>query len=600
MPLVRFAAVVVAVLALAAPASAGTRLAQPKHLHAFLLRANEPEAHLFSRTPSFAWTPVRGAKHYEFVLSTSPLFASSDPVWDDQSLQTPAAAIPLTLPWITGSPYSLYARVRALAADGSVGPWSEPFGFNMRWAATPAQLPAGAGYVRWTPVDGATSYQVWYTNVDVGGGVSKIVSTVTNVADEREYYSFHQDSAWTGTVKWRVRAVRRVADTTGPANGLPVVSYGPWSTVFTSTNPSFARGPLSLASAVSDATSTPTQPAAHALMPVFTYSGDQDLHATPHELYRVYVFTDSDCLNRVFQGSIVGSPAYAPRISGVLNVPKTMKALSQARLKDLGDTNGDPMQLTADGQLLSSTEVSSASSFTATLIQQQAAAAGSSSDGSFGPGSSGSRPSGGSTFPPVNATFPGTLVGEGAPVDLSDTQWPSARYYWTVVPVQWSVGVDPNADPNAPLPTDPALVYSDTDVAQDACAHGRVASFGKRSQPALTASGAPYASGLSTKGALLPAAVKTPTFAGPPLVAWQPALAATAYEVQWSKSNYPWRPTGNLFTFSTSANLPLTPGRWFYRVRGIDLSLPTGATQLAWSDTVGVVIAKPTFKVGGK
>jgi hypothetical protein len=87
-------------------------------------------------------------------------------------------------------------------------------------------------------------------------------------------------------------------------------------------------------------------------------------------------------------------------------------------------------------------------------------------------------------------------------------------------------------------------------------------------------------------------------FASTPLVAWQPALGASAYEVQWSKKAYPWRPEGNLFTFSTSANLPLKPGGWYYRIRGIDLSLPTGSAQMTWSDKMGLVISKPKFKVG--
>ena len=33
----------------------------------------------------------------------------------------------------------------------------------------------------------------------------------------------------------------------------------------------------------------------------------------PAELFRVYVATDEDCVNIVYRGAIVGSPAYAPR-----------------------------------------------------------------------------------------------------------------------------------------------------------------------------------------------------------------------------------------------------------------------------------------------
>ena len=34
----------------------------------------------------------------------------------------------------------------------------------------------------------------------------------------------------------------------------------------------------------------------------------------PAELFRVYIATDEDCVNIVYRGAIVGSPAYAPRI----------------------------------------------------------------------------------------------------------------------------------------------------------------------------------------------------------------------------------------------------------------------------------------------
>jgi len=616
----RLAAAVVAVLALAAPAqaaqrsgTAATALRAPANLKAFLLRVNESPSQVFPRTPAFAWNPVRGAKRYHFVLSTSPTFAGNAMVWDDATLTSPAAAVPVTLPWITGSPYSLYARVRAITANGSVGPWSNSYGFNMRWSSVPSQLAAGNGYIRWSTVDGATSYDVWWQNLDVGGGVSKTISTITNVADEREFYAFHNADPWINKVEWRVRAVRRLQDTKGPANGLPTVSYGPWSQVFTSTNPSFAQGPMTIGNAVSDATSTPQNATAHKIMPAFLFSGDEPLGGAADcvsslaprcELFRVYVFSDRDCVNVVYKGAVVGSPAYAPRITGPLQLPGDTKKLLAARSKNLTD-GVEGKQSSGDGAKITTTESQGASTFTATLIQQQAAAAGSSSgssgssgSGSSGSGSSGSGSSGSTSTPAPVSSFPASLNGQGAPVDLWDTQWPTGRYYWTVVPVQYYVEVLPDADPSAPAPANPPIAYFDRDLAQDVCAAGRIASFGKTSEPVVTSSGTPYASGLSPKGRLVAATIMRPVFAAAPLVAWQPALGASAYEVQWSKKAYPWRPEGNLFTFSTSANLPLKPGSWSYRVRGIDLSLPTGAAQMTWSDKLSLVIAKPKFKLG--
>src|SRR5262245_64762894 len=55
----------------------------------------------FARTPAFAWTPMPGAKTYEFELSTSPTssdagFTSADGlVWSGRVGQTPATAIPV-------------------------------------------------------------------------------------------------------------------------------------------------------------------------------------------------------------------------------------------------------------------------------------------------------------------------------------------------------------------------------------------------------------------------------------------------------------------------------------------------------------------------
>ena len=65
-----------------------------------------------------------------------------------------------------------------------------------------------------------------------------------------------------------------------------------------------------------------------------------------------------------------------------------------------------------------------------------------------------------------------------------------------------------------------------------------------------------------------------PSFYGTPLVAWQPALGADQYQVQWSKKSYPWVKVGEKFTYATSALLPLEPGLWYYRVRGVNFSLP--------------------------
>mgnify|MGYP000055865688 CR=1 FL=1 len=55
-------------------------------------------------------------------------------------MKASAVAVPVALPWMTGSPYAVYARVRAITPKGVSG-WSASFGFNVRWGGTPQPLP---------------------------------------------------------------------------------------------------------------------------------------------------------------------------------------------------------------------------------------------------------------------------------------------------------------------------------------------------------------------------------------------------------------------------------------------------------------------------
>jgi hypothetical protein len=140
------------------------------------------------------------------------------------------------------------------------------------------------------------------------------------------------------------------------------------------------------------------------------------------------------------------------------------------------------------------------------------------------------------------------------------------------------------------------VVYQDLELPQDACAAGRVQRFGISSEPALTTAQEPFATGLSAEGRLTSAA-NTPIFYGHPLVAWTPALGAQVYQVQWSKSAYPFVSEGVIMTTSTSTVLPLLAGTWYYRVRGFDYNLPTGVQQMSWSDPQRLVVSKPKFRV---
>jgi hypothetical protein len=523
------------------PASA-VQLTSPKGVKAFLLRADEPAGHMFSRTPAFAWRPVRGAVRYEFELATSARFTDNSMLWSETKLRGPVVSIPIALPWITGNPYSLYAHVRAITRKGA-GPWSSPYGFNMRWGSVPAPMSSYPGLVRWTPVAGATQYNVWF--VDVG----KVFTTMTNVADEREYYSFHNSSSWTGVVHWRVRPERYLYGAT--TNGLPAVSFGPWSPVYTSYNPPFAVGPLSPVAAVSDTTSNALGAQAHRLMPGFAFNGDVGVNGAG-PLFRVYVSTDRDCVNIVYRGAIVGSPAYAPRPTGPLGLPQDDVSLAAALGGYLKDGPEGTTQM-SDGFSYASSET--------------VAAAGGGDGG------------GGTSAPPTQTVT-------GAKVDLWDTDWPEGRYYWTAVPV-------------AVLQLGEKVYYIDTELPQEACQAGRYLTFGKVSEPALTAEQGAYASGLSPHGKLFAANKSVARFYGPPLVAWKPALGAFEYELQWGHKAYPFTAVGKTTTptSSTSYVLPLGPGTWYYRVRGMNAFIPGNKPMMSWSDPTKLVVARPSFRV---
>jgi hypothetical protein len=408
-------------------------------------------------------------------------------------------------------------------------PWSKPFGFNVRWESTPVPLTSKPGLVRWAPVEGATAYDVWYPDI------RKVVRTHTNVADQRELYTFHLEDSWWQLVRWRVRPVRQVVGAL--PNGLPAVSYGPWSPTYATTNPAWAAGKLQVRAALSDAVSADGKAASHELMPGMTFSGDTGTDGREYRLFRAYAFTDRDCVNAVFRGSVVGGPAFAPRVSGPLKLPINQVELDVALAGVLPSAKSENAKTyMADGTPLTASET-------------------------FG-------------------------AEDQVRVDLPDVDSSTTRYFWTVVPV--GINVD----------EDGTFSYYDAESPQDACEAGRVASFGKESRPAITAAGTPFVSGLSPQGRLLAQAGRHPVVYSTPLVAWRPVTGATAYEVQWSRSKYPWRARGSALTFATSSVLQLGVGVWYYRVRGLNAA-QVGTPAMTWSAPVALRVVRPTFRISG-
>ena len=109
----------------------------------------------------------------------------------------------------------------------------------------------------------------------------------------------------------------------------------------------------------------------------------------------------------------------------------------------------------------------------------------------------------------------------------------------------------------------------------------------------------PQAIGLSPAGRLLMDEPSRTSFYGAPLVTWDAAPAASAYDVEWSRRPNRWHAAGHIRTPATSALLPVSRGTWWYRVRGLNPSLP-GDQRMTWSRKVRIRIAKPTYRVVGR
>jgi hypothetical protein len=126
-------------------------------------------------------------------------------------------------------------------------------------------------------------------------------------------------------------------------------------------------------------------------------------------------------------------------------------------------------------------------------------------------------------------------------------------------------------------------------------------SFGKVSQPVVTAAAGAYVSGLSpSSNRVVAAAGKQSVVQTLPLAAWQPAVGATKYQVEISSRLYPWHAAKKVTTTSTAVVLPLERtdvGTWYYRVRGVNDALPTGARKMSWSKVVKVRITGDRFAI---
>ena len=320
---------------------------------------------------------------------------------------------------------------------------------------------------------------------------------------------------------------------------------------------------------MSDKITSGSKQSSHELMPGLTWAGSS-IGARQYSLFRAYAFTDEDCVNVVFRGAVVGSPAYAPRISGPLKLPAH-------------DT---------DLQLALTTFLPSAGSESATF-----AADGSTDHDQRGVGERQRqrcrrrprrrrRPP---HRPPRRRALPAALRPRpsGPKVDLPDLNFPTTRYYWTVVPVVLTEDATGALEYQTPRsrrthaqPAFDELRQGERPVPRQL----RQRRTSRVSRPAADSSPRSRTSRSSTARR-----------------SWRGSRRRRrrSYEVQWSPTLYPWRPAGTKATFSTATVLNLKPGHWYYKVRGLN----AGALRIPfmrWSAPVQLTVARPTFRTSSR
>ena len=235
----------------------------------------------FSRTPSFAWQPVAGATA---TSSSSPAPARSasgalagrrKTTRDTRRRRSPSR--------FRGSPARRTPCTRASVHSRRTARRRRGASLRLQHALDePADAArARTGLIRWTPVDGATAYQVWYLDPD------KIVQDADErrrrarvlhvppgpVVDRHRALAHPCDPR--AVRRRRERAARRLVRPVEPASTRRRTRR---SRAARSTGPS---------ETISDTISTAAAPAAHHVMPAFSFSGNTGLNGTRRALPRL-------------------------------------------------------------------------------------------------------------------------------------------------------------------------------------------------------------------------------------------------------------------------------------------------------------------------
>ena len=261
---------------------------------------------------------------------------------------------------------------------------------------------------------------------------------------------------------------------------MPAATHGPWSPVYTSSNPAPTDGPDPLsrngfghhlqrqqvvAGSLDDARlrlerRRDARRRAGAVLPRRSLHGQQ-------------------CLNRVYAGATVASPAYAPRVfGGPLPMPQSDGGIAAAASSFSGF--GTDRATTRRRRPVTPNEETAQATPTTSI-----------GNGHGPPGS-----------PPQRFGAPGRPVGRQVAVERLLLDGHSGR-------VESVAGA-----------------YIDMELAQDVCAAGQVAAFRDLEPAVRHQERTAFASGLSVGGRLV-SATMTAKFYGQPLVAWTPAPERT-------------------------------------------------------------------------
>ncbi len=314
------------------------------------------------------------------------------------------------------------------------------------------------------------------------------------------------------------------------------------------------------------------------MTPAFVFTGTQDAAGNTYGLYRVYVFSDKQCVNTVFRGAIVGSPAYAARNKGTLKLPtddEGRRRCREARSSSVGD---EPARRTRPRGIAARARERGRQR------RLPPARRGSSSSS----GTSGSP----RDSAPGDAGRSRRRTATGRRSSCSRAAGRTDASTGRSCPVKQVPKVGERRQDRARSAT-PTPSCRRTPAQPGACSPSA-----RPRRPVVAGQGTPYASGLSPTGRLIASAGSKPFYGHP---ARRLAARARRGHVRGRVVAHALpvarRQARRRSTAAPRRRLPLKPGTWWYRIRGINSALPAGHQTMTWSQPLQLKVAKPKFRL---